>query len=194
MLTKQSQFIVLVDNDRLKKADAIILLEGDGFFRIDKAFELYQQKWAPVVVISGGIVNRSYGSFPPRELKERLIKAGVPKSKIVLDNASQNTKEQAVNIIKLTKKKDWQRIILVASNYHQYRAYATFVKAMLKANTKIEIINAPASLPWFKKERWGKRIELLTSELEKFDRYIKDGHIATFEEIFHYQVWKEKQS
>lgn len=33
------KFIVLVSFDKIKKADAIIYLEGDGYNRLDKVFE-----------------------------------------------------------------------------------------------------------------------------------------------------------
>lgn len=192
MFDKIVQIIALVDHEPLKKADAIILLTGDGFFRIKKAIELYKQRWASIIVISGGVSDLSYGSYPAIEFGQKLIEAGVPKSKIILDNTSQNTREQAMNMMKLVRKKNWQRIILVASNYHQYRAYMTFLKAMLEASLKIEIINAPAILFWFKKEPWGRRIDLLEKEFEKIYYYTKNGHIATYDEVINYQLWKEK--
>lgn len=194
MLTKQAQFIAVIDNELLKKADVIVLLTGDGLFRVERVIQLYRQRWAPVIVISGGVTDRSYGSLPAGELGKKLIKAGIPKSKIILDTESQNTREQAINMIKLAKRKNWKRIILVASNYHQYRAYATFLKAMLDAKQLIHIINAPANLSWFRKEPWGRRIDLLESEFEKIDRYTKDGHVASYDELLNYQHWKEKNS
>ncbi len=194
MLTKQAQFIAIIDNEPLKKADVIVLLTGDGLFRTEKVIQLYKQRWAPIIVISGGVNNRSYGSLPAGELGKKLIKVGIPKSIIILDGESQNTRQQAVNIIKLASRKNWKRLILVASNYHQYRAYATFLKAMLDANQMIDIINAPANLSWFRKEPWGRRIDLLESEFKKIDRYTKDGHIASYDELLNNQRWKEQNS
>ena len=40
------KFIVLVSFDKIKKADAIIYLEGDGYNRLDKVFELYNNGYS----------------------------------------------------------------------------------------------------------------------------------------------------
>lgn len=194
MLNNKLFYIALVDNDELKKSDAIILLAGDGFYRIKKTVELYKQKWAPLIVVSGGITDIKYGSYPAQELKVKMVKAGISGSKIILDDKSQNTRQQAENIMELVVKQKWQRIILIASNYHQYRAYLTFIRAMYQSNLMIEMINAPVYLPWFKEEKWGKRIDLLKQEFGKIEKYSINGHIASFEELFNYQIWKEKQN
>lgn len=187
------EIMALVDNQRLKKSDAIILLTGDGFYRVKKAVELYKHKWAEFIVISGGVSNVTYGSFPAIAFERKLLKARIEESKIILEKASQNTWQQAVNVMKLIKNKNWRRIILVASNYHQYRAYLTFIKAMLDAGLMIEIINAPAELAWFKKEKWGRRIDLLDKEFQKIEQYSKNEHIVSFKDLSNYQIWKEKQ-
>ena len=46
MMTECEKFISVVDNDILKPSDAIILLEGDGLNRYQKAVELYKQNIA----------------------------------------------------------------------------------------------------------------------------------------------------
>ncbi|KKP26341.1 MAG: hypothetical protein UR14_C0002G0117 [candidate division TM6 bacterium GW2011_GWE2_31_21] len=194
IMTFQELFIVLVSNDMLKKSDAIILLEGDGFFRIDKALELYLQKWASFIVISGGIQNLDKGSFPAAQLYEALVKKNVNDSDIIIEDMSLNTREQAENIIKLSQENGWKRIIIVASHYHQYRAFLTFLKVVLDKKIDLEIINAAVSdLAWFENLKWGVRFELLKEEFEKIKKYKKVGHVATFQEAINYFKWKELQ-
>ena len=76
MITDRETILAIVDNDCLMKSDAIILLEGDGFFRVDKAASLYKNGWSQRVLFSGNIVDPDYGSFPLDELMPYLLKKG----------------------------------------------------------------------------------------------------------------------
>lgn len=193
-MTIREQFIALMNNDRIVKADAIIVLEGDGYYRVDKAAGLWKEQWAPVVAISGGSNNPSYGSYPAALMKKHLRRAGVLSSRILLDEKSQNTKEQAEEMMVWAEKKGWKRIILVASHYHQYRVFLTFLKAMRERRMKLILMNAPArGLSWFKKNPWGRRIDLLSSEFQKIARYGRNGDIASFLEGIEYMKWKESK-
>ncbi len=191
-MTEREIFIALVSNEKLKKADAIILLEGDGYFRVPWAVELYKRNWAPKIVVSAVVDDKAYGSFPGLEKKIKQYK--VPSKDIIIDTKSRHTRDQAVNIMEMAKEKKWKKIILVASHYHQYRACLTFLKAMREKKIKIQIINSPArDLDWFSKNSWGKRFNLLEAEFERIKKYRKQGHIATYADAIAYQAWKEKQ-
>jgi uncharacterized SAM-binding protein YcdF (DUF218 family) len=191
-MTAREKFIVLVDNDRLKKSDAIILLEGDGLNRIETTIKLYHQQWAPVIVFSGGILNLDYGSYPFSYAEPLLKDAGIANESIIHESRSLNTREQAVEIIDMAKENNWKRLILVASNFHQYRAYLTFLKVVLDEYPTLEIINWGArELNWFEQNKWGARFDLLESEFEKIALY--SNHVASFEQAIDYQQWKELQ-
>jgi uncharacterized SAM-binding protein YcdF (DUF218 family) len=193
-LTERERLIALIDNEPLKKADVIVLLEGDGYNRITEAVKLYKQGFSKRIVVSGGILDKKYGSFPAKQLVPRLTKRGVSFKDIIIDEKSKHTQEQSVEVLKLAKKNKWSRLLLVASHYHQYRAFLTFLKTMRNMKLKIQIINAPArELPWFKKNTWGRRIDLLKAEFERIENYRKLGHVATFREGIEYQKWKEGQ-
>ncbi len=193
-MTIREQFIALLNNDRIAKSDVIIVLEGDGYYRVDKAADLWKEKWAPLVVISGGSDNPSYGSYPAAQMKKQLRRAGVPEQYILLDEKSKNTKEQAEEMMRWAKAKKWRRIILIASHYHQYRAFLTFLRAMQSKRMKLILINTPSrGLPWFKKNPWGRRIDLLSSEFDKITAYRRKGDIASFVESIAYMKWKELQ-
>ncbi len=193
MLTEREVFISLVDNDLVQKSDAIILLEGDGLSRYQYAIDLYKQGLAPVMVFSGGITNYGYGSYPFKDIKPMLLKS-VPEDAVIHESKSLHTQEQSVEILKLCKKNNWNRIILVASHYHQYRAYLTFLKEVLNDDSNMIIFNAPArQLKWFENTDWGSRFENLYSEFERIDKYSKLGHLATYKQAIEYQKWKEEQ-
>lgn len=190
-MTEREKFIILIANEPLKRADAIILLEGDGYFRVKRAAELYKQGWSRRIVVSGGISDLDNGSFP--DLAPRLKLLGVADQDIIIENNSKHTREQAINVMLIVKQNKWDKIILVASHYHQCRAFLTFLKAMDNAKLKIQIINAPAgNLPWFAKNKWGTRFELLESEFEKIELYREKGHIASYADAIEYQQWKEQ--
>lgn len=191
----REKFIILVDNDCIKKSDAIILLEGDGLNRCNKAVQLYKKGFADKIVFSGGITNLSYGSYPFSMVLPELIKLGMPIEAIIHESNSQNTREQAVEIIKLAGLKGWKKLILVASHYHQYRAYLTFLKEVLNTNSGIILYNSSdKSLSWFEETRWGKRFDLLDDEFDRIEKYTVLSHLATINEAIEYQKWKEQQA
>ena len=192
-MTSKEQFICMLPNDPLEKADAIVVLEGDNLNRIPEAARLFTAGLAPLVVITGGFRGGPAHSIPASEMKLTLVAAGVPEGSIFLEERSQNTREQALEVMKLAKDKGWKSIIIVASHYHQYRAFLTFLKEMREAELELVLINAPArDLPWFANELQGRRIDLLEGEFERIAEYQKKGHVASFEEGVEYLEWKEK--
>jgi uncharacterized SAM-binding protein YcdF (DUF218 family) len=190
-MSDYEKLLVIVHNDPLCKADVIILLEGDGFGRLHYAAELYKQGYAPKIVFSGEITDYAYGSFPFKECLPKLIEMGIPEIDIIHEDKSTQTAEQARHIAQMAITQGWEKLILVASPHHQCRAYLTFLKQIPQG---IVLINAPArDLPWFKKETWGSRFDLLEQEQKRIETYTAKGDLATVEEAIAYQKWKEQQ-
>ena len=186
----------IASNDMVKKSDAVIWLEGDGLARLDEVLRLYRAGLADFIVASGGVNDPQRSvAIPALELAEALYKEGIPRAKIIIEGASQNTFEQGTEVMKIVAQKGWKKIILVASHYHQVRAWLTFLQTMKNAGLKIEIYNSPArDLPWFQKIVNKNRKELFEDELKKIDEYRVKGHIYPIEDALKYQEWKEKQS
>jgi uncharacterized SAM-binding protein YcdF (DUF218 family) len=192
MITEREKIMAIVDSDCLTNADAAILLEGDGLFRIEKAVDLYHKGIVKKIVFSGNIINREYGSYPYEEIKPYILKAGVPEEDIIHENRSLNTRQQAVEIIKMAADYGWKKLALVASNDHQYRAYLTFLREILDTKSGIILYNTPArNLNWFVDSGWGMRIDRLTAEFDRIEQYSKIGHLASASEVIEYQKWKE---
>lgn len=188
------KIIAIVDNDCIEKSDAIILLEGDGFNRYRKAVDLYTNGFAKKIVFSGGITDYEYGSYPFSDILPHILDLGVPNSDIIHEDISQNTRDQAVEVMRLALKNNWKKLILVATHEHQYRAYLTFLKEVLSLNKDILLFNAPVrNLKWFEVNPWGRRIDRLDQEMQRIEEYFKKGHLAGVEEIIKYQQWKELQ-
>ena len=192
MITDREIIMAIVDNDCLMKSDAAILLEGDGFFRFQKAVELYNQGIVSKIVFSGNIIDKDYGSYPFEEVKPFIMKGGVPEKDIIHEDKSLNTRQQAVEIVKMAKMNGWKKLALVASHEHQYRAYLTFLREVLDTNSGLILYNAPVrNLNWFIDSGWGTRFERLESEFDRIERYNLKGHLASAEEVINYQKWKE---
>ncbi|GHS85283.1 hypothetical protein FACS1894201_04810 [Bacteroidia bacterium] len=193
-MTEREIAIALIDNDTLKVSDAIVLLEGDGLNRYQKAVDLYNDRWANKIIFSGGITDYEYGSFPYIDVLPHILKTGVPEDAIIHEDKSLNTREQAVEVVGMSIERGWERLILVATHEHQYRAYLTFLREVLDKSPNIILYNAPVrNLSWFVQNPWGKRIERLQQEFDRIEKYTLMGHLATAKEMIMYQEWKEKQ-
>ena len=194
MITEREKILAIVDNDCLSMSDAIILLEGDGFDRFRKAVSLYKQGKAPKIVFSGNITDYDYGSYPFAEVLPRMLEAGVPEEDIIHEDKSLNTREQAVEVVRMAQERGWKKLILVASHEHQYRAYLTFLREVLDSKSGITLYNAPArNLDWFVDKGWGTRFERLEAEILRIEKYTELGHLANAQEVIDYQKWKEAQ-
>lgn len=192
MISDREKILAIVDNDCLTPSDAIILLEGDGFFRFQKAVDLYKRGMAKKIVFSGNIIDKDYGSFPFEEIKPFILESGVPEEDLIHENVSQHTRQQAIEVVKMAMANGWKKLALVASHEHQYRAYLTFLREVLDTNSGLILYNAPVrNLNWFVDSGWGIRFERLSAEFDRIERYSAMGHLANADEVIEYQKWKE---
>ena len=194
MITDREIIMAIVDNDCLKPSDAIILLEGDGFHRFQKAVDLYKKGYGNKIVFSGAIVQKEYGSYPFEDVKPFILKAGVLEEDLIHEDKSLQTQQQAVEVVKMAMANGWKRLALVASHEHQYRAYLTFLRQVLDSRSGIILYNAPVrNLDWFIDSGWGMRFDRLKAEFDRIEKYSAFGHLANAQEVVEYQQWKEKQ-
>lgn len=137
----------LLLSDELQKSDAIVWLQGDRLDRSKAVLQAYRSGLAKIVVISGNNVLLGPKMRPGEdnislsEMKRYLVDQGVEPQDIIIDSKAYNTKEQAINTIKLAKERKWQSIILANSAYHQPRVILTFLKQMQIADYQLEIFS-----------------------------------------------------
>ncbi|MBR5043665.1 MAG: YdcF family protein [Bacteroidales bacterium] len=192
MITDREKILAIVDNDCLRHSDAAILLEGDGFFRFQKAIDLYKTGQVDRIIFSGNIIDKDYGSFPYDEVAPLILKQGVPEKDLIHEAKSRHTREQALEVINMAMENGWTKLALVASHEHQYRAYLTFLRVVLDTGSGIILYNSPVrNLNWFVDSGWGMRFERLAAEIERIEKYSELGHLATADEVIEYQKWKE---
>ena len=109
--------ILCVDSGKVT-ADVIVVLGGGQHERPLRAAELFQQRVAPRILISGA---------GDDEINRRLlIGAGVPAAAIELESKSATTRENAEAALKLLRAEKVRSVILVTSWYHSRRALMTF--------------------------------------------------------------------
>jgi uncharacterized SAM-binding protein YcdF (DUF218 family) len=190
-------FAAVVDSAPLLKADAIVVLSGDGEGRLNFACGMLQQGGAQHLVLSGGVDKPPF-ALTAHDLARKAIDRGVAPDRLCLEAASKNTREQAVNVVAMAAEREWGRLLLVASPFHAWRAFLTFVQALTDAGLRerVHLINAPASqLKWWAVPdgRDMDRLGLLNQELEKIEAYRALGHVASWAEGLAYLAhWEGK--
>lgn len=123
----RSAAAVFIIEDELEPADAIVVMGDDNYpaDRAARAAELFQGRWAPVVVASGRYL-RPYASIADlmaRDLTER----GTPAEAILpLRHSAASTREEAAAIRELVHERRWRRLIVVTSSYHTRRTRYIF--------------------------------------------------------------------
>lgn len=116
----------------LENAGAIFVLCSHDTRVADRAAELFNQDYAPWVIVSGGAGKLTQDLFdkPEAEIfKDILLKAGVPEDQIIVEPNARNTGENIDFTYKLLKRlgKEFDSMILVQKPYMERRTYATFM-------------------------------------------------------------------
>ena len=99
-------------------ADVIVVLGGGVHERPLRAAELFRQHAAPRILVSG--VGDDWSN------RDLLLKQGVPREVIEMEDDSTTTRENALFSIKLLRAQHVHSVILVTTWYHARRALKTF--------------------------------------------------------------------
>lgn len=194
MKTNFQKLHSLLLDEKPEKADVVVWLQGDRYDRGKKILEIYKAKYAELIVISGNNIligpKTRFGenNIGLPEMRNFLIKGGINKKNIIVDDGALNTKNQSTNIIKLAKKNAWKKIILVSSSYHQPRAFLSILKAIQIVGYDCKIINQS----YYVKNNMtvsGRKVntsELIKNEISKINKYQLKGDISSYEEGFDY--------
>jgi uncharacterized SAM-binding protein YcdF (DUF218 family) len=187
MIDTATAFLVRVLRGQTAQGDAIIVPTGDGTTRLGAAFQLVKMGYAPFVVISGGLDRPPY-SLTADALARVLLGMGLAHDRVLLESESQNTREQAVNVIALAQSEQWSRLLLVANAYHLPRVFLTFLKAVQEAglSDKVRLVPVVADAPWDEcpAGREVSRYNLLSEEVLRIEEYAALGHCASCEDGF----------
>ncbi len=166
----------LIVQDKLEKADVIVVLAGDpSGKRVDQAVKLYWKGYAPKMLLSGG--DLAWNLKAAYWMKKQANHLGVPDYAIILEDQSMSTLENAKFSLPLLKKARAKSIILVTSPTHTRRAKRTFKKVLSK--DKIKVSSYPVQKSNFKLKKWWQRhedVQLVVWEYVSLIYYFLKGY------------------
>ncbi len=131
---------VWLEQEPLKPVDALVILGGGiseetGVLsfkteeRVRTGAQLFlKDKIAPVVVVTGGKVGSNPFAEAPAMAK-LLQQLGVVENNIIQEDQSQNTLENAANVVAIGRKLGWKSVIVLTSDFHTSRACTFFRNA-----------------------------------------------------------------
>ena len=155
----------LVVEDRLERADAIVVVAGGTPSREAKAAALFREGWAARVIVSRPVANsnvrelRALGVRPldlEGESTFALGKYGVPPDRIMtVAEPSTNTESELEVVHELARRSGYHRVILVTSPQHTRRVKVIWSRK--NRDDHIEGLVVPAPNHDFSVDSWWRR-------------------------------------
>ena len=140
------------------RADVLVVLGGDAGDRGLALARLYSAGLAPRVLLTG-----MEGSLPETRRaylhwrEQVLVDAGVPRDRLLYDEESGNSWEEAVNTRRLMEARGWRRALVVSDPYHMRRLSWTWGKAFEGSGLHYSLVaSSPAFWEpdaWWRDER-----------------------------------------
>ncbi len=166
----------LVVEDAPSRADAIVVLSGDGGARVRQGVDLFKASYAPLLILVGG---GAQGNPPAAEgMRHQAVSLGIPDSAILLVKQSTSTWEDAKYTRQLMDQRGLRSAILVTSPYHERRASMTFTRAF--EGSGVSLASYPVQDDQWQPDSWWKSrrtIILTLTELAKLAYYKLNGYI-----------------
>ncbi len=116
--------------DESRRADVILVL-GSAVWpheqpspslraRTERAIELYQDGYAPYLLLSGGL-----GRYPPEEaevMRRLVTAAGISEEALFLDQEAHSTWESIEKARQIVQQQGWKSLIVVSDPFHMERS------------------------------------------------------------------------
>lgn len=116
--------------------------------RVWEAARLYHAGKAPVIIASGGFMPWQAVKTPESVSMGRFLEAlGVPASAVILETKSVNTRQNALNVRRILRRRGLKTVLLVTSALHMRRAFATFRTAGVDAMPAATNFHPPPAHP-----------------------------------------------
>ena len=168
----------------LRDSDAILVLCSHDTSVAERGAELYIAGWAPLLIFSGGAgaITKELWQEPEADLFAAIAAAmGVPRDRILIENASTNTGENVLFTRRLLEARglDLRRFILVQKPYMERRSYATFKQVWPDA--ELVVTSPRASLDEYLARYTNQRlttddvISIMVGDLQRIREYPKRG-------------------
>jgi hypothetical protein len=170
----------LVTENPLQKADAIAVLSGGGdVARTLEAVRLYQDGYAPRIILTQQILPKGYEALPrlgikvPEERDIQLMileRMRVPRTAVLqLTERANSTQSEMVYLTRFLDRHRMRSVILVTSKSHSTRA-----RKILAGITRgrIVIVSRPSRYDTFDPEGWWRSRGDATEVLEEYEKLI----------------------
>ena len=162
---------------------------------LSAAHELLLEKRIRKILIADSAPKSGYPGYSI--WKKKLGEMGVPESSLLgvdlRETASLNTLIEANAMIRFAEQQQYTSIYVVASPFHQLRAFMTSVTAAQKYYPEIKIYSHNGHpLPWLDRvvhsqgETSGLRRELIGGEFERIKKYQQKGDLAQDTDVLNY--------
>ena len=132
------------DRDETRPADAIVVFGAAEYFgkpspvfraRLDHAYQLYQRRLAPFVIVTGGSGDARYTEGGVG--RDYLVGRGLPEDRVIAETQSGDTGRSAERVAAIMQANRMKSCVAVSDGYHIFR-----IKQMLAAQG-VEAYGAP---------------------------------------------------
>lgn len=175
----------IVASDSPEKADLIIVLMGSGPDRILGAVDLYNQGYAPCIMMvenwqPGYELLESRDVNLPRDAELAAmvgVELGVPEETfIILPGDARSTQDEALIVTQYLKEQQMEinKVLLVSSKFHSRRSAKIFRWALTDLDQDVKVLSCPTSYDDFNAAAWwssredAKRVVMEYAKLVNF--------------------------
>ncbi len=177
---KAIENFLIVKSDEIKKVPLILIFGGSNLELSDKAASLFKQGCCKYILISGG-KNKKLGNITEaRWHRNNLVKKGVPKEKILLEEKASNSLENVLfskKIINKQFKLSPKKIIIIGKAFHGRRILMTLRKNLSKNieyNLQLVQTKNHQTDNWWKRK---KTRDHIIDEVRKIGEYTLKGDL-----------------
>ena len=136
-------------DDPLQKADVIFVLAGSTMDRPLEAVDLYQQGYAPRIVLTRDtpeqalLITAKRGVVLPLKAdaaRDAMIQLGVPAAAIIVPpRVHDNTAQEAQTLRVLAAEQRWRRVIVISARYQARRARMAMRRELKNTDIDVEV-------------------------------------------------------
>ena len=165
--------------DKVEKADALLVLAGGDGNREKKAAELYKQGVAPLILLTE---SRSSIQGHPIEraplAQQNLVAHGVPPAAIeCLSGQVRTTFDEARRLQARMEMENWGCVLLITAPLYTRRSRATFCRALRGSGVQIAVVPSEGLLD-HQYASWEKKLFYLCIEYLKLIYYFLRGRLS----------------
>ena len=135
----QGLYIYLDQSEAPRSADAIVLLGGSDNHRALYASQLYQEGFAPKILISGQSIKMDY-------VVNLVVESGIPQSSMLINDQATSTYDEAQQVLATLESEGVQSAIIVTNRYYTRHSRATYVHVFQGHDISLNFVSPDAGI------------------------------------------------